>query len=78
MTNKVAISLPKETFARLEKARKKGRLSRSAAVQRALEEWLAAIDRNDRCRAYIEGYKRIPEADESDWTAVQAWSAWKE
>ena len=75
MTHKVAISMPDAVFKRLERARRVRKLSRSAAVQSALDRWLADHRRAREAAEYVEGYRRMPE----DATEVGAWlhaSAW--
>ena len=58
---KVAVSIPRELLARVERARRKGRTSRSAVVQDALRLWIARQDEDARVGQYIEGYRRAPE-----------------
>ena len=69
---KMAVSVPGETYAALEAARKKAGLGRSAAVARALDAWVAD-QREPRGpdQRYVEGYLRRPE-DVSALAAVAA------
>ena len=80
MTNKVAVSLPDEIFERLERVRRRRKLTRSAAVQMAVDHWLAQLEHERAVSAYVEGYRRIPEepADAGAWSAVEAWSEYEE
>ena len=61
-TIKVAVSLPKEQFRRIEKRRRLLKVSRSAAVREALSGWLRSLEEQEAVRAYIEGYRRRPES----------------
>jgi len=76
MTNKVAVSLPDEIFQRLERARRRRRLTRSAAVQLAVDHWLTQLEHERAVSEYVAGYRRIPEepADAAAWAAAEAWS----
>lgn len=75
---KLAISLPVATAKSLEKARAKKRLSRSAAIAEAVEQWVAAQQLGDADRRYVEGYLRTPERpDESSTTAKEATASWE-
>jgi hypothetical protein len=58
---KVAVSLPAQTLARLERARKRLGATRSAVVARALDEWLATVEPSAIDRRYAEAYRRHPE-----------------
>ena len=76
MTNKVAISLPDEIFDRLERVRRRRKLTRSAAVQMAVDHWLAQLEHERAVSDYVDGYRRVPEgpADAGAWAAAEAWS----
>ena len=63
-TVKVAVSLPEEEYRHVEKLRKQLRISRSAVITRALKSWIASSRNEERVRAYVEGYRRVPETDE--------------
>lgn len=69
-TVKVAVSLPKEAFRLVERRRRHLKLSRSAAVARAIAEWLHASEDDQRVRRYVEGYHRHPEST-TGWKAVE-------
>ena len=78
---KVAISLPRRTLESLDRASRKAKISRSAAVARAIEVWLAdAAAPDEREQRYIEGYREHPETP--DETAAVAsglgdgWGPW--
>lgn len=60
-TVKVAVSLPIEEYRQVEKTRKRLRVSRSAVVSEALKRWMAASREQETIRAYLEGYRRVPE-----------------
>jgi metal-responsive CopG/Arc/MetJ family transcriptional regulator len=79
MTTKIAVSLPSETYRKLETARRKHGISRSAAVKRAIDAWLASAERERRIREYVEGYERTPEnpREISAWENNEAWGEWK-
>ena len=63
-TVKVAVSLPEEEYRHVEKLRKELRISRSAVITRALKSWIASSRNQERVRAYVDGYRRVPETDE--------------
>ncbi len=74
---KIAITVPAETFAAVERVRRRMGKSRSAAVSLALEEWLRSVDLSDADQRYIEGYRRQPEdLDEIAALAAQSTSSW--
>jgi len=79
-TTKFAVSIPKETFAAVERVRKRLGKSRSAAVSLALEQWLRMADLSDADRRYIDGYRAQPE--DSTWAKTAAasttWGQWSE
>ncbi len=60
-TFKIAISVPKYDYERIEAMRRKLRLGRSAAIVQAIESWLAKFDEQEMIRRYEAGYKRKPE-----------------
>ncbi|HTL32433.1 MAG TPA: ribbon-helix-helix domain-containing protein [Kofleriaceae bacterium] len=79
---KVAISIPDETFRALERARKKRGQSRSEAVAAAVKDWVRGLDVDEASQRYIEGYLRIPEvvtaADEAIAAqSVAGWDPWE-
>ena len=60
-TTKVAISLPKEDFEKIENIRKKSGLKRSFIIDRAIRFWLEYLEKKEKIRKYEEGYRRKPE-----------------
>ncbi|HEX7843802.1 MAG TPA: hypothetical protein VF469_40285 [Kofleriaceae bacterium] len=77
---KIAVTVPTETYAVVERLRRRLGKSRSAVVALALEDWVRSADGAEADRRYVEGYLRTPEAmDEIDAVAAQAtahWDAW--
>jgi metal-responsive CopG/Arc/MetJ family transcriptional regulator len=75
MTHKVAISISDHVFRRLERVRRARKLSRSAAIQGAVDRWLESEERSAEARAYVEGYRRVPEKlrEIEAWTSAEAW-----
>lgn len=74
---KIAVTVPTETYAVVERLRRRLGKSRSAVVALALEEWVRSIDLAEADRRYVEGYLRTPEAvDEIGAVAAQATSYW--
>ena len=74
---KIAVTVPTETYAVVERLRRRLGKSRSAVVALALEEWIRAVDLAEADRRYVEGYLRTPEAvDEIGAVAAQATSYW--
>ena len=69
-TVKIAISLPREDFARIEKLRRQRRQSRSLAIREALRAWMDRESEADKVRRYIDGYRRFPEQDDPE---TRAW-----
>ena len=68
-TVKTAISLPRETFARLETIRKRTRQSRSRILLVAFRTWLKLKEQEILEQRYVAGYLRQPEmaADVEGW-----------
>ena len=74
---KIAVTVPTETYAVVERLRRRLGKSRSAVVALALEEWIRSADLAESDRRYVEGYLRTPEAvDEIRSVAAQATSQW--
>ena len=75
MNIKISVSLPEELLQRMDSVREAKRLGRSAAVQRAVEQWTRGGELVDL--EYLDAYRRIPEdPDEMDaWSraAAEAW-----
>ena len=63
-TIKLAISLPKETYRQLERARKTRKVSRSSIYAEALNFWIKQQKKNRISEIYTEGYRRVPEKTE--------------
>ena len=61
--HKVAISVPEELLAEVERERKRRGLSRSAVIQSGLRAWLRAQREMDRSRRYVRAYLTHPETD---------------
>ncbi len=61
-TLKVAISLPKDNFERIEKVRKKMKLQRSAVIDQAIQFWLKHLEEEEKIRNYETGYLKQPES----------------
>jgi metal-responsive CopG/Arc/MetJ family transcriptional regulator len=80
-TARVTVSIPTETLASIERARRPLRKSRSAVVTEALAQWLRSRDVSDADRRYAEAYLRIPErAADTEATltaAVAEWDRWE-
>ena len=75
---KLAISLPTKTAATLEKLRAKKRLTRSAAITEAVDQWIAAQQLDEADRKYVEGYLHNPEkSQDSSGTAKGATAGWE-
>ena len=71
-TAKVAISMPRETFRSVERARRNLKLGRSEAVVAALRNWLREQEEAEMVRQYVEGYRRHPESrqDSRVWSRL--------
>ncbi len=61
-TLKVAISLPREDFFKIEKIRKKLGFGRSAIIDKAIRFWLNRLEQEELTKKYREGYRRKPES----------------
>ena len=77
-TLKVAISLPKGDFQKIEKVRKRLKLQRSAAIDQAIQLWLKTLEEEEKIRQYERGYLKYPESLKEitalGKTAVAAWA----
>lgn len=71
---KLSASLPAEQFRRMEQARKKLRIGRSAVVQEALALWLSTHERDERVVVYLAGYVNQPEDVAEGAALAQAWA----
>jgi hypothetical protein len=58
---KIAVTVPTETYAVVERLRLRLGKSRSAAVALALAQWVRDADMAEADRRYIDGYLRTPE-----------------
>ena len=61
-TLKVAISLPKEDFYKLEQIRKKLGFDRSTIIDKAIRFWLGYREKDELIKKYQEGYRKKPES----------------
>jgi metal-responsive CopG/Arc/MetJ family transcriptional regulator len=61
-TLKVAISLPKEDFYKLERIRKKLGFGRSHIIDKAIRFWLGYREQEELIKRYQEGYRKKPES----------------
>lgn len=86
MTTQIAVKLPDDVVAAIDRLVDGGRFpSRSAAVRRALDDLVAAAERTAIDQAFARGFRAIPETDDelADATrlAVEAindepWEKW--
>lgn len=60
---KVAISLPSELLARVDKYRRSSGASRSEVFRRALESQLQRKQQEEEIERYVQGYERHPESE---------------
>lgn len=60
-TMKIAISIPKEDYYKIEKIRKKLGFARSALIDKAVRFWMEHQEQQQLIRRYKEGYKNVPE-----------------
>lgn len=63
-SRKIAISLPVDLVAKLEKIMKKTGETRSAVIRRSIESALKKEAIDSQVRRYISGYLKYPETDE--------------
>lgn len=68
-TCKIAISIPKEDFEKLEELRREMEIGRSEIVDTAIRFWLGWIELKESVRRYEVGYRKKPEkvSDLSAW-----------
>lgn len=59
---KVAITLPEEQFAAIERIRRRQRQPRSRIIQQAVAAYLSQEGLKDLVDAYEDGYRRKPES----------------
>jgi hypothetical protein len=78
---KVTVSLPADTLVALERARRRLRKTRSAAVTEALDSWLKGQEVPDVDRRYAEAYLRRPEEASTTkaiaTAATARWDRWE-
>jgi hypothetical protein len=78
---KVTVSVPAETLAAVERARRRLSKTRSAVVSEALAEWLLSREVSDADRRYTEGYlrqpERVAELEATAGAAVAEWDRWE-
>ena len=60
-TFKIAISLPKEDFYKLEQIRKKLGFGRSTIIDKAIRFWLCYREKEELINCYRQGYREQPE-----------------
>jgi len=73
MSVKIAVSLPREAYRAMEVVRRRRKITRSALVAEALEQWLSALERAEEVRRYVEAYTRMPETAEEIAVSRQLW-----
>lgn len=61
-TSKIAISLPKEDFDKIERLRKKLGFERSAIIDKAIRFWLGHLEEEELIKRYEQGYRKKPES----------------
>lgn len=71
---KIAASLPHSQYESLERTRRRLRLGRSEAIQKALELWLAAQQEDVRVAEYIRGYLEKPDDAREGGALAKAWA----
>jgi metal-responsive CopG/Arc/MetJ family transcriptional regulator len=80
-TARFTVSVPADTLASVERARRQLRKTRSAVVSEALAQWLSSRNVSDADRRYAEAYLRQPEgtglAEAVASAAVQEWDRWE-
>lgn len=58
---KIAISLPKEDYEKLEEIRKAMGIARSIVIDKAIRFWLKWIEEKELIKRYEMGYRKKPE-----------------
>ena len=61
-TTKIAISLSKEDFNKIELIRKNLEIDRSAIIKKAIRFWLKNWQNQDLIKRYEDGYRKKPES----------------
>ena len=72
---KIATSIPGEQYRALERTRRRLKLNRSEAVQRALSLWLTSQNADARVEQYVRAYLTHPEDAAEGDGYVEAWAA---
>ncbi|MGQ0508809.1 MAG: hypothetical protein ACT4TC_26205 [Myxococcaceae bacterium] len=72
---KIATSIPATQYDALEKTRRKLKLNRSEAVQRAVDLWLASQRVDVRVAQYIRAYLAKPEDAAEGKAYLKTWAA---
>lgn len=74
MTIQIAIRLPDQLVSELDAlvSRGEGPTNRTAAIQRALEDYLALERRRAIDRSIVEGYTRLPPPTVDEWGDLDA------
>jgi len=62
--SKIAISLPADDLARIERACKQLKMSRSEFMLNAARTWLERADQQKLAQQYLQGYQEKPEDTE--------------
>ncbi len=71
VTKRIAVSLPDDLFDGLERVRRRRRVARSALVQEAVDDYMRRTDEAALEEAYFDGYRRIPDGADRDFTAIE-------
>lgn len=73
-TLKIAISLPKEDYHKLERIRKELGWGRSTIIDKAIRFWLRHREQEDAIKRYQDGYRKKPDTI-GEITAMEKLSA---
>jgi metal-responsive CopG/Arc/MetJ family transcriptional regulator len=71
VTKRIAISLPDELFHKVERLRRRSRTARSTWIQEAVGDYVKRVDEEALEKAYFDGYRRIPDANDEDFEAIE-------
>lgn len=78
-TFKVAISLPKEDYQKVEKIRKELGVGRSTVIDKAIRFWLRHREQEDLIKRYQDGYrKKLEHVRETEAMEKMAAEAFRE
>jgi metal-responsive CopG/Arc/MetJ family transcriptional regulator len=69
---KIAVTIPEDLLAEVERLRRRTRETRSAVVQRALRVVVHEEEERERSRAYQDAYRKYPESDDEIAAAERA------